>query len=338
MQQTQRTILWVVFSVSLLLLWDNWQSHNGKPSMFGPQRVATKTADQAPAGASAPARAPGNTDASIPTAPSVSASAPSAAPPATAGKTPAVPPAVETLKLRNDVLVVDIDPTGAQVVRAELLKHKAFSGDNETNSRNLVLLHQLPGKVYIAQSGLIGAPQGASYPNHRSRFSVLEGPGQDGAGSIRLRLSAQDGGLTLVRSYSLKPGSYVLQVSDEIINEGQTAANPTLYMQLTRDGKNPPGDSKFYSTFTGPVIYTEEKKFQKVDFSDIEKGKADHSKAASDGWVGIIQHYFLSAWLPTDKASREYFTRKIDANLYAAGALQPLGEIAPKAGKTVQTR
>ena len=71
MQQTQRTILWVVFSVSLLLLWDNWQSHNGKPSMFGPQRVATKTADQAPAGASAPARAPGNTDASIPTAPSV---------------------------------------------------------------------------------------------------------------------------------------------------------------------------------------------------------------------------------------------------------------------------
>jgi YidC/Oxa1 family membrane protein insertase len=109
-------------------------------------------------------------------------------------------------------------------------------------------------------------------------------------------------------------------------------------MQLTRDGNAPAGDSRFYSTYTGPVIYTEEKKFQKVDFSDIEKGKGDHVKAAPDGWAGIIQHYFVSAWLPTESAPREYFTRKIDTNLYAVGALQPLGEVAPGASVTASTR
>ncbi len=109
-------------------------------------------------------------------------------------------------------------------------------------------------------------------------------------------------------------------------------------MQLTRDGNSPPGDNQFYSTFTGPVVYTDKQKFQKVDFGSIDKNKTDHEKSAEDGWVGIIQHYFMSAWLPTDKAPREYFTRKIADNLYSVGALQPLGELAPGATSTVQTR
>jgi YidC/Oxa1 family membrane protein insertase len=349
MQQMQRTILWVVFSVSLLFLWDNWQRYNGKPPLFGPQpapsqaegKPATTASPQATA-ANTQAMPPAKADASIPTAPTTQVANGSAAavvPPNGANATQAAAaPKAPALKLSNDVLAIDIDQTGAQVVRAELLKHKAFAGDSGSVSTNLVLLHDLPGKVYIAQSGLIGAAQGSSYPTHRSQFTVVDGPRKIDGGAVQMRLSAQDGGLKLVRSYTLKPGSYVVEVADEIINEGEAPARPTLYMQLTRDGNKPPGESHFYSTYTGPVVYTEEKKFQKVDFSDIEKGKPDHVKSASDGWVGIIQHYFLSAWLPTDKAPREFFTRKIETNLYAAGALQPLGELAPKASKTVQTR
>ena len=121
-------------------------------------------------------------------------------------------------------------------------------------------------------------------------------------------------------------------------NVGTAPMRPVLYMQLTRDGSSPPGDSKFYSTYTGPVVYTEAGKFQKVDFDDIEKGKGDHVKGASDGWLGIIQHYFVSAWVPSENAAREFYTRKIDTNLYAVGATQPLAELAPGASTSASTR
>jgi YidC/Oxa1 family membrane protein insertase len=74
-------------------------------------------------------------------------------------------------------------------------------------------------------------------------------------------------------------------------------------------------------------------KFHKVDFKSIEKGNAEHDKTADNGWVAMVQHYFFSAWLHNDKAPREFYTRKIDVNLYAVGQLFPLGEIAPGASK-----
>jgi YidC/Oxa1 family membrane protein insertase len=73
--------------------------------------------------------------------------------------------------------------------------------------------------------------------------------------------------------------------------------SPQLYLQLARDGNPPEGESSFYFTFTGPAVYTDATKFQKIDFKDIEKGKADHDKQADNGWVAMVQHYFASAWL-----------------------------------------
>ena len=101
---------------------------------------------------------------------------------------------------------------------------------------------------------------------------------------------------------------------------------------------SPPGESQFYSTYTGPVVYTDKDKFQKVDFADIEKGKATFAKSASDGWVGMIQHYFAAAWVPTENAPREFFARKVDNNLYATGMLQPLKEIAPGGTESVTSK
>jgi YidC/Oxa1 family membrane protein insertase len=67
---------------------------------------------------------------------------------------------------------------------------------------------------------------------------------------------------------------------------------PQLYLQLVRDGNKPEGESSFYSTFTGPAVYTNEKKYQKVEFSDIEKNKIDIEKSSNDGYVAMVQHYF----------------------------------------------
>ena len=87
--------------------------------------------------------------------------------------------------------------------------------------------------------------------------------------------------------------------------------SPQLYLQLVRDGNKLPGESSFYSTFTGPAVFTEEKKFQKVEFSDIEKGKAEFEKNATTGYVAMVQHYFASAWLLADGVKRDLFMRKV---------------------------
>ena len=103
-----------------------------------------------------------------------------------------------------------------------------------------------------------------------------------------------------------------------------------------RDGNKPEGESSFYSTFTGPAVFTSQKKYQKVEFADIEKGKADFEKQSSQGYVAMVQHYFASAWLLDDAQQRDIFARKIDNNLYSVGMVAPLPTIAA-GGKLSQT-
>jgi YidC/Oxa1 family membrane protein insertase len=89
-----------------------------------------------------------------------------------------------------------------------------------------------------------------------------------------------------------------------------------------RDGNKPEAESAIYSTFTGPAVYTE-KKYQKVEFKDIEKGKAEFEKSTPDGYVAMVQHYFASAWLLADGVQRDNFVRKVGDNLYAVGMITP---------------
>jgi YidC/Oxa1 family membrane protein insertase len=148
--------------------------------------------------------------------------------------------------------------------------------------------------------------------------------------------SADVGGLKLVKTYTLHRASYAIKVKHEVINTGAAAVSPQLYVQLVRDGNKPAGESSFYSTFTGPAIYTEAKKYHKVEFSDIDKNKADVDKTSDTGYVAMVQHYFASAWLLADGISRENFARKVDNNLYAVGMITPIKDVAPGQSKSVE--
>jgi YidC/Oxa1 family membrane protein insertase len=88
-------------------------------------------------------------------------------------------------------------------------------------------------------------------------------------------------------------------------------------------------------TFTGVALYTEKDKFQKLAFSDIEKGKAQYPKNSEDGWIAMLQHYFFSAWLPKSGVPREFYARRMEEGLYSAGVIVPVGAIAPGASGTV---
>ncbi|HVK95766.1 MAG TPA: membrane protein insertase YidC [Noviherbaspirillum sp.] len=314
----QRTVLWLVFSMSLILLWDNWMQYNGKQSMFFPT-VAQQTAQPTDANNTA-----GTTRADVPQA-SAGTSSATAVP----SGTPLVKSEVVTIT--TDVIKAEIDTVGGELKRLELLKHK----DTVDPTKNMVLFDSSSNHLYVGQTGLIGG----GYPNHKSGFVAKPGPRMlDGADALQLVLESELNGVRLVKTMSFKRGDYTIGVRHEVFNNSGAPINPSLYLQLVRDGSKPPGESQFYSTFTGPAVYTDADKFQKLAFEDIEEGKARHATKADNGWTALVQHYFVSAFIPPANVAREIYTKKIGPDLYAVGSILPLGTVSPGASAAMDAR
>lgn len=326
MNEIRRTILWVIFGFSMVLLWDQWQIHNGRKPTFFPQPATPVAAPAAPASGSSAAAAPS----AVPAA--VSAAAPAVAPPtgATLGT-----PKRERIEIKTDVLDLTFDAEGGSLVRSVFSKY----ADLQSPGNNFVLFDESKDRVYLAHTGLIGAPGG--WPNHKTVMTAAPGerqlkPGQD---QLELRFESPEvGGIKLTKTYLLKRGSYVLTVKHELVNTGSEPVNPQLYFQLVRDGNKPAGESAFYYTFTGPAVYTEAKKFQKIEFGDIEKNKFEAEKQANNGYIAMVQHYFASAWLLPSGQNRDIFLRKVDNNLYAVGLIAPLTVLAPGASQSFEAQ
>jgi YidC/Oxa1 family membrane protein insertase len=321
---TQRLIALIVFSFSSLLLWDAWQKHNAPklpaPSTQGPLAAAGKQ----------------DATTSIPT-PSTSLAAPTPTKTGEAGNQ-TVPASsgsqqgganVGSIVVRTDTMEVEIGRSGGDIQRVTLLKH--FSATDKT--KPLTLMQPKEGHYFVTQTGLLGG-----LPNHNAvwtatadRFDMK--PGESG---LEVRLSsAGNADAEVQKVYRFKPGSYVVEISQEIRNKSDKSLTPSGYFQFLRDGNPPEGEAAQsnpmtgVATFTGPAIYTAEKKFVKVAFSDVDKGKQDHPVKASEGWLALVQHYFVSAWLPKQGTEREYFTKKVSDKLYTAGIIQSAGSIAP---------
>ena len=350
MNDIRRTILWVIFGFSMVLLWDQWQVFNGHKPTFFPSSSQTA---KAPAGAasSVPTAVAGNS-AAVPS--SITAGA-LATPGAVPTGAPSVAPAAskERVVVNTDVLTLTFDSEGGTLVRSVFKKYK----DLTEKDAGFVLLDDGADRVYVAQTGLIaGGAGGGSLPTHKTLMTVLPGERdlKDGQNDIQVKFESADvGGVKLVKTYTLKRGSYAIAVRHDIVNTGSAAVTPQLYMQLVRDGNAPVNKipapkllhyfgvqnmPSFYSTFTGPAVYTEAKKYQKVEFKTIESNKVDVEKEASNGYVAMVQHYFASAWILPDGLKRDLFLRKVDTNLYAVGMIAPLESIAPGASKTVESR
>nr|WP_315481692.1 membrane protein insertase YidC [uncultured Undibacterium sp.] len=338
----KRTVLWVIFSMSLLLLWDNWMRHNGKQSMFFPA-ATSQQAKNASASASASAVA--------------SATATSASGTAVAGAD-AAPAEIksETITITTDVVKAEIDTIGGEIKRLELLKY----ADSEDASKNVVLFDQrgnqirteqtgffglfkgtkdviVPARIYKAQTGLVGG----NFPNHKSGFVAQPGNRTLGdAKEVSLVLVSEQNGVKLTKTYTFKKGEYLIDVKHAVTNNSAAPIAPSLYMQLIHDGTKPTGGSMFTGNveFYAPAVYTDAEKFRKLDFEKIESGKEVLSTKANDGWVSVIQHFFVSAFIPQDKVAREVFTKKVDTNLYAVGSILALGNVAPGATATMDSR
>jgi YidC/Oxa1 family membrane protein insertase len=330
MNDIRRTILWVIFGFSMVLLWDQWQVYNGHKATFfpGTSKTAATTAPLAPASGVPTAVTVGSTAAPAALVPGAAVQA---APAANASRPR------ERVVVTTDVLKLTFDTEGGSLVQTEFLQH----ADMTDKTKKTVLLDENKERTYVAQSGLIAGAAGGAFPTHKTIMNVVPGERnlKGDAKEVVLRFESPEvGGVKLQKTFTLARGTYAVAVKHEVINVGTGAVSPQLYLQLVRDGNKPVGESSFYSTFTGPAVYTEAKKYEKVEFSDIEKNKVDIEKTAENGYVAMVQHYFASAWLLGDGIKRDLFMRKVDTNLYAVGMITALNDIAPGSSKTLEAK
>lgn len=308
----QRIIAFVVFSFSLLMLWQAWQDYNN------PQKVVTVQSGQL---AATPPALPTPGQGLATPAPSV----------ATAGEAVRGARAI----VRTDVMTALIDANGGDVRGITLDKYRL----DEDKTKPFSLLEERQGRNYFAQSGFVGN----ALPNHKTIYTLTPGeytlkPGET---SLKVGMKAVVGGAEVSKIYTFHRGSYVIDVEHGIHNVGNAPVEGFPYYQLLRHGQAPVGDSAFMSTFTGPALYTESGKFQKVKFEDIAKGKQDHVKVAQDGWIGMVQHHFVSAWLMpnvADTSKREFYTRALGNDEYSAGMLLPAVRVAAGESKNIAMR
>jgi YidC/Oxa1 family membrane protein insertase len=317
----KKTILWAVFSMSGLMLYNNWQVHEGKPSLFG----------GAPSSGSANLEKPDTTNkVDVPKqlsgtlAPTVGQ-----APVASLGAIESA----EKFVLQNDVLILEISSSGGNVIDAKLLKSLT------TENKPVELFQYTPTHKYFARSGLISL-NNPDLPNHTSTFKLIQS-GKDGSGRSFITLASERSGVKLEKTFILNPGSYVVDVGHRITQATGSPAPLVLYTEIVRDGsqeqKIGPFDGAFSArTFTGPAAYTNKEKFNKLEFTAIDKNKITiptQVPAGDAAWIAMVQHYFASAWIPGEKFVRDIYAGKIDNGLYRIGMQTPLGDIAP--GSTI---
>jgi YidC/Oxa1 family membrane protein insertase len=291
----QRLFLFLIFTASLFFLWEGWQKQQH------PEAYLAKTEST-----------PAQTQVLNPVAtlPQV-----------------AVEQKIQSgqkVFVKTDYLEVEINTVGGDIRHLSFINHK----DTDDLTKPFVLLQQQDKHTYMAQTGLLGS----GLPTHNTVFSTTANSYQliDGKDSLEVRLQAAlPSGVIVHKVFVFHRESYLVDIGYEIENRSKESINTSAYFQLVRDTVEPTGASKFVPTFTGPAVYTEKEKFQKVDFSSIDKGNTSYPKAADNGWIGMLQHYFVAAWLPKEKSQREYFTRKLDNGLYSAGVIIPVDTVAP---------
>ena len=346
MNDIRRTILWVIFGFSMVLLWDKWQVHNGQRGTFFPapvQQVSETSKVGKPLPTDLPAVA-GTT----PNSPTIAAAPEQAA-----------PLVRDKIAIETDVFHVVLDSQGGTLSELELKHYNEQSRNRgfvdsvksvlgmpvpEVKITPVTLMEDgSPATRYVAQTGLLNTVDaGASFPNHLTLMRALPGARTlaDGQKTLEVTFESQpEGGLKYRKTYIFTRGDYSIRVKHEVVNVGDQARDAQLYLQLVRHGTVASGNMMGANTFAGPAAYTDEKKFHKIPFADIEKNKAEVPPPANNGWIAMVQHYFVSAWLLNEPDSqtlqREFRVKRLGDNQYSVAMVMPLGSIAPGASQTV---
>ncbi|NLA89891.1 MAG: membrane protein insertase YidC [Alcaligenaceae bacterium] len=309
---TRRTILWMIFVFSLFMIWNNWMSFNRPPTL--------PVSEQQLQDARQPDLATPN---AMPSAATQSGNQQIASMTDSADTQNATQ---EVIHVNTDTFTIAFDTKGAQIIGAEL--HLRRPETPEVVHDFVLLEHG--ANTFTVQSGLVGEA-GKNFPNQNTNFRMVSTETEMTGDTLPVVFEAESDGLKLTRTYTFHRGTYRVDVNDTVSNISDQPQSPSLYLQITRDNHDAPGGTYFYKTFQGFAMYTDENRFEKISFSDIDKNNLSHASQANDGWISFIQHFFVTAWVPEDGKERFYNIRKVANNLYAISAIEPLGTIQPGA-------
>ena len=313
-----RTLLVIALAVVSLLIWQAWrQDYGAKPVAPAPQSSSMRGDAPAPAESAAP---------DVPESIAPDRPPASDTPEASASAAPG-----EVVTVRTDFYQAQIDLVGGTLSRVDLIKYPVSTDKPDVP---FTLLNSNPPGVFLAQSGLVGS-EGS--PNHHQRFTapaaqyVLE-DGQD-----RLVVPLQwvgSNGISVIKRYVFYRDRYKIDVSFEVTNNTQQAWQGRMYGQFQRGVvEETRGLFRTY-TYTGGVVSTPEKPYEKIDFSDMTKSNLN--LASQGGWIAMIQHYFAGAWVPDQNVESQYYTKALVNERYVIGVLTPPRSVPAGARETFQ--
>ncbi|WP_327437328.1 MULTISPECIES: membrane protein insertase YidC [Spiribacter] len=291
MMDNQRLFLVGALALVLLLIWTTWQRDYSTPP---PQAESTEAASDS-------------------SAPAPAAEAPEAAADPQPADAPAREPGAEgddptrtdgdVIRVETDTLLVQIPLQGGNIVQARLPRHSV----SEDNPAPYTLLSP-NDPLFMAQSGLVSDE--GSAPDHRARWSagaeryVLE----DGQDRLEVPLTWSNGdGVEVMRTYIFERDSYVVRMVQSVENTSDTPWRAYQYNQLRRSSETEGPGFLGAASYTGGVIYSPSEKYEKISFGDMEDSNL--SRDIDNGWLAMIQHYFLASWVPPRDRELRYYSR-----------------------------
>ncbi len=322
---TKKLVLFIIFSTSLLFLWEEWQKEQQRPLVQSPGLTQGLKNDSSSALFQNETPVPGEK--------LTASTQPIKGLPSQGDGKPFIGNKLESgekILIKTDIIIAEIDTAGGDLRRLELLLHP----DKTDKNKAFALLQNQSGRINVAQSGLIGG----GLPDHKTRYTTVSeaynlAAGQD---KVEVRLQAPEvEGIQVTKIYTFHRGSYIIDVGFEINNQGSIAIQPYSYFQVLRDSEPPVGSVFMVPTYTGGAIYTEQEKFSKIEFPSLDKDKATYPKNSDNGWIAMLEHYFLTAWLPKDKTPREYYAKHLGENQYSVGVILPTGTIESGSSSSV---
>ena len=312
----QRNLLISAMVLVLALLYIRWNDFQTERQP--PQESFVREAVVVPEVAVPAMPAAGESEGGIPQLPGEGASAADNTPSAAGSR---------LVTITTDVLEVTIDTYGGDIVRTALLQHR--EGLDPT-SDPLVILNRSANHTYIAQSGLIG-PDGTDRDGKRPQFIAEQGSYTLTAGeaSVVVPLMYRQGDALITKEFVLRRGDYLLDVNYRIANHGSADWRGHFFSQIQRDTWEPPaGDGFGMKPYMGAALTTPDENYKKVPFKDLADGPFSTEKTG--GWVAMLQHYFISAWVPDQNQQHSYTLRKLgDQDLYTFGFTSPQTTVAP---------
>ncbi len=317
----QRIILIGALAVISYMLVLQWQRDYGEP-VQPTQVTSVSSQSAAPDITTAPGPEQQNTEVPGVSAGSSPAESPEQTQPAaTSG---------QLIRVKTDVLNLLIDPYGGDIIHSELNDYLAQLGSEQ----KFVLLEQNDNRTYTAQSGLTGQ-NGPDASGKRPRYQASSNefelkPGQD---SLQIDLTlVQDDGVKITKRFTLNRGKYLIGVDYLVDNASDQPWQASLFGQIKRDRSEDPSSqtSMGMQSYLGPAFSTTEAPYSKVSFDDIDDGK--YANKTLGGWVAMLQHYFVSAWIPNPQKSHNYFARERNGNYFAGFVSPPLSLAAGESG------